>query len=80
MQYSQTSGFEAKQTYNAQKPEYQNVFNSEKRPCRYGSKCYRKNPGHFQYYSHPQEQNRSFESLEEGLEKQLELVEKQFIA
>lgn len=25
----------------------------EKPPCKYGEKCYRRNPDHFQEYSHP---------------------------
>ena len=36
-----------------QMEQHQHHYHPSKPPCRYGIKCYRKNPEHFKKYSHP---------------------------
>ncbi|KAL8173331.1 UNVERIFIED_CONTAM: hypothetical protein K2H54_045822 [Gekko kuhli] len=40
-------------TESSDVPQSSNVTKHERTPCQYGSNCYRKNPVHFQQFSHP---------------------------
>ncbi|CAF1308166.1 unnamed protein product [Adineta steineri] len=84
--FSHPLGFQVKQTQNTLKCQSQNT-DQEKTPCLYGLICRRRNPDHFEKYSHPvesniesQSDNSNSPSLQENFEKQLQLVEKRFLA